>query len=164
MERYLQTFHRTKDIFLKFHTLQATHAEANGQDRDLRELIANQHANKARHNTAAKCRRQVDQERLVRASQRTDLIRHENHFNFIKIQYLRHLACRVGRFGSLSMYCTNIGELAHKEQIKDGYRRSNMNEATRQILSQFGRQQAPGMPSSAKIILGTWCTHCVWRT
>jgi len=29
MERYLQKFHRTKDIFLEFHTLKVTHAEAN---------------------------------------------------------------------------------------------------------------------------------------
>jgi hypothetical protein len=43
------------------------------------------------------------------------------------------------------MYSTEIGELAHKEQIKDGYRRSNKNEAARQILSQYGRQHALGM-------------------
>jgi len=35
MERYLQPFHWTKDIFLKFCTSKATHAEANCQDRDL---------------------------------------------------------------------------------------------------------------------------------
>jgi len=43
------------------------------------------------------------------------------------------------------MYSTEIGQLAHKEQIKDGYRRSNKNKATRQILSQYGRQHALGM-------------------
>jgi len=43
------------------------------------------------------------------------------------------------------MYSTKIGELAHKEQIKDGYRRSNKNAAARQILSQYGRQHTLGM-------------------
>jgi len=85
MERYLQTFRRTKDIFLEFRTSMATRAEANRQDRDLRELMANQRANDACHNTATKRRRQVDQERLERAHQRADLIRCENHFNFIKM-------------------------------------------------------------------------------
>ena len=33
------------------------------------------------------------------------------------------------------MYSTEIGELAHKDQIKEGYRSSNKNEAARQILS-----------------------------
>ena len=42
------------------------------------------------------------------------------------------------------MYSTEIGELAHKDQISDGYRRSNMNDAARQILSQYGRQHALG--------------------
>jgi len=43
------------------------------------------------------------------------------------------------------MYSTEIGELEHKERIKDGYQRSNKNEAARQILSQYGRQPALGM-------------------
>ena len=43
------------------------------------------------------------------------------------------------------MYSTEIGELAHKDQIKEGYRRSNKNEAAHQILSHYGRQQALGM-------------------
>jgi len=145
MERYLQTFHRTKAIFLELRISKATRAEANRQDRDLREQMANQHANEARHNTAAKRRRQVDQARLERANQRAYLIRRENHFNLIKMHYLSHVACHVRHFRSISMYSTEISELAQKEHIKDGYRRSNKNEAARPILSQYGRQQALGM-------------------
>ena len=43
------------------------------------------------------------------------------------------------------MYSTEMGELAHKEQIKEGYRRSNKNNAARQILSHYGRKHALGM-------------------
>jgi len=60
MESYLQTFQRTKDIFLEFRISKATRPEANRQYRDLREPMANQRANEARHNTAAKHRHQVD--------------------------------------------------------------------------------------------------------
>ena len=49
------------------------------------------------------------------------------------------------RFGSVPMYSTDIGELAHKEQIKEGYRRSNKNHAARQILAQYSKQHAIGM-------------------
>ncbi|RPA88664.1 hypothetical protein L873DRAFT_1725155, partial [Choiromyces venosus 120613-1] len=66
-------------------------------------------------------------------------------FNFIKIHYLSHFASHVWRFGSISMYSTEISELAHKEQIKDGYQRSNKNKAARQILSQSGYWQTLGM-------------------
>jgi len=38
-----------------------------------------------------------------------------------------------------------MGELAHKEQIKEGYRRSNKNNAARQILSYYGRKHALGI-------------------
>jgi len=41
MERYLQTFQRTKDIFLELPTSKAMRAEANRQDRGLKELMAN---------------------------------------------------------------------------------------------------------------------------
>jgi len=53
-ERYLQTFHRTKNSVLRFCTSKATGAEANRQNWDLRELMVNQHANEARQNAAAK--------------------------------------------------------------------------------------------------------------
>jgi len=41
MERHLQTFHWTKDTFLEFLITKATCLEANRQDWDLRELMAN---------------------------------------------------------------------------------------------------------------------------
>jgi len=145
MENYLQTFHRTKDIFLEFRTSKSTRAEVNRQDRELRKLLADQRAQETRHISAAKRRRQADQNRLQRVNQRADLIRQENHFNFIKMHYLSHFASHVRRFGSILMYSTEMGELAHKEQIKEGYRRSNKNDAARQILSQYGRQHALGM-------------------
>jgi len=45
MESYLQTFNRTKDMFLDFHSSKATRAQANRQDWELRELMADQRAN-----------------------------------------------------------------------------------------------------------------------
>jgi len=145
MESYLQTLHRTKDIFLKFRTSKATRTQADRQDWQLRELMANQRAKEVHHRTVANHRRQADQERVKRSDRRKDLIRGENHFNFIKMHYLTHFASHVRRFGTISMDSTEIGELAHKDQIKDGYRRSNKNDAARQILSQYGRQHALGM-------------------
>jgi len=53
------------------------------------------------------------------------------------------------------MYSTEIGELAHKDQIREGYRRSNKNEAARQILSHYGRQHALGMRLQTLDVLWT---------
>ena len=112
MESYLQTFHRTKVIFLEFRTSKATRAQANRQDRELRELMADQRAKEVRHRTVANRRRLADQERVERSDRRADLIRRENHFNFIKMHYLTHFASHLRRFGSISMYSTEIGKLA----------------------------------------------------
>jgi len=43
------------------------------------------------------------------------------------------------------MYSTEIGELANKDSIKDRYHRSNKKDATRQLMSEYGRQHALGM-------------------
>jgi len=145
MESYLQTFHRTKDIFLEIRTSKATRAQANRQDRELRELMADQRAEEVRHRTVANRRRLADQQRIERSDRRADLIRRENHFNFIKMHYLTHFASHVRRFGSISMCSTEIGKLAHKDQIKDGYCRSNKKEPARQILSHYGRQHTLGI-------------------
>ena len=87
--------------------------------------MANQNAQEARHISAAQRRRQADQNRLQRVNWRADLIQRENHFNFIKMHYLSHFVSHVGRFGSIWMNSTKMGELAHTEQIKEGYCSSN---------------------------------------
>jgi hypothetical protein len=145
MELYLRTFHRTKDIFLEFRTTKAVRTQAERQDRELRERMANAHRTAVGTGSAAKRRRPAGEVRIERANQWAELIQRENHFNFIKMHYLNHFVQHVRRFGSVPMYSTDIGELAHKEQIKEGYRRSNKNEAARQILAHYNRQHAIGM-------------------
>jgi len=107
--------------------------------------MANQISQEAHHISAAQRRWQADQNRLQRVNRRADLIQQENHFNFIKMHYLSHFVSHVRRFASILMYSNEMGELAHKEQIKVGYRRSNKNNAARQILSYYGRKHALGM-------------------
>ena len=145
IERYLQTLHLTKDIFLEFRTSKSTCAEVNREVRELWILMANQMAQEAHRISAAQRRRQADQNRLERVNRRADFIQRANHFNFIKMHYLSHFASHVRVFGSILMYSAEMGELAHKEQIKEGYRRSNKNNTSRQILSYYGRKHALGM-------------------
>ena len=73
---------------------------------------------------------------------RMDLVRRELHFNFIKMHLLSHFCDHIRQFGNIPMYSTEIGELAHKTQIKDGWRQSNKNDAARQIVHSYGRQHA----------------------
>ena len=87
----------------------------------------------------------MDEARIERANWWAELIQREYHFNFIKMHYLNHFVHQVRRFGSVPMYSTDIGELGHKEQIKEGYRRSNKYHAAQQILAQFSKQHAIGM-------------------
>jgi len=145
IECYMQTFHRTNDIFLEFRTPKATRAQANRHDRELRELIADQRAKEVHHRTVANRRRLGEQEKVERSDRQAHFIRRINQFNFIKMHYVTPFASHLPPFGSISMYSTEIRELAHKHQIKAGYSRSNKNEVARQIFLHYGRQHALGI-------------------
>ena len=95
LENYLQTFRWTKDIFHEFRTSKATRAEANHQDRELRQSIADQRSKEAGLSTAAKRHRQADEERVERSHPLANLVRRSNHFNFIKMYYLSYFSSLV---------------------------------------------------------------------
>ena len=92
--------------------------------------MANQIAQEAHCISAAQRRQQANHNRLESVNRRKDLIQCENHFNFIKMHYPSHFPSHLGSMGSILMYSTEMGELAHKEQIKEAYRRSNKNDAS----------------------------------
>jgi len=55
--------------------------------------------------------------------QRMELIHSESNFNFVKMHLISHFRDQIYMFGNIPMYSTEYGELAHKDQIKDGWRR-----------------------------------------
>ena len=55
---------------------------------------------------------------------------------------LSHFCDHIRQFGNIPMYSTEIRELSHKTQMKDGWRQSNKNDAARQIVHSYGRQHA----------------------
>jgi len=87
-------------------------------------------------------RRMLDDDRDEEDELRMDMIHGESHFNFIKMYLLSHFCDHIRQFGNIPMYSTEIGELAHKTQIKEGWRQSNKNDTARQIVHGYGRQHA----------------------
>jgi len=83
-----------------------------------------------------------DDNREEQNDQLMELIHSESNCNFVKMHLLSHFRDHIYMFGNIPMYSTEYGELANKEQIKDGWRRSNKLDAARQILSSYGRQHA----------------------
>ena len=71
-----------------------------------------------------------------------EMIHTESHFNFVKMHLLSHFSDHVRQFGNISLYSTEFGELLHKAQIKDRWRRLNKNYVERQILHSYGRQHS----------------------
>ena len=87
----------------------------------------------------AKRRRLLDENCMARADKHSEILRNRSPFDFIKIHLLVHYCSDVQKFGNIPMYSTDVGELAHKVQVKEGDRDSNKNDASCQILHYYGR-------------------------
>jgi len=138
MEEYATQFHQTNDILLEFRISQRTQEKAD----ELRKGLRHQRA-QMREPVPPSQRRQIrDDDGEEENHQRMELIHSESNFNFVRMHLIIHFRDHIYMFSNIPMYSTKYGELAHKEQIKDGWRRSNKIDAARQILSSYGRQHA----------------------
>jgi len=138
MEDYLDQFHKLKDIFLEFRVRKRTQDKVDKQRKEIRRqrvLVIE------RVSQSLRCRMR-DDNRQEEYDLCLDLVCGESHFNFIKMHLLSHFCDHIRQFGNIPMYSMEIGELAHKTQIKHGWRQSNKNDAARQIVHSYGRQHA----------------------
>ena len=125
MEDYLDQFHTMKDIFLEFRVTKRTQAKVDRQRKEIR-----QQRSLRREGAAPSQRHRIcDDDRDEENELRMDMINAESHFNFVKMHLLSHFCDHIRQFGNTPMYSTEIGELAHKTQIKEGWRQSNKNDA-----------------------------------
>jgi len=138
MEHYLDLFHWMKGIFLEFRVTKRTLAKVDEQRREIRH----QRTQMGQPVAPSKGRRIRHDDREEEHERPMDLIHRESHFNFIKIYLLSHFSDHIRQFGNIPMHSTEFGELAHKEQIKDGWRPSNKNDATHQIVHSYSSQHA----------------------
>jgi len=138
MEHYLDQFHRMKGIFLEFRVTKPTVAKVDEQRREIRH----QRTLMSQPVASSKRRQILDDGREEEHERRMALVHRESHFNFIKIHLLSHFSDHIRQFGNIPMYSMEFGELAHKEQIKDGWRRSNKADAARHIVHSYSRQPA----------------------
>ena len=99
--------------------------------------VLNQH--RLSGTTAAKRRHIVDEQRRDLDGIVADIYDEDVDFNFVKIHLLSHFGDHVRRFGNIQIYSTESGETNHKTMIKEGYRRSNKNDASHQILWTYAR-------------------------
>ena len=135
MEQYLYDFHRYKVVFQEFWSTKKTRQEADANNEQLR-LNLEREFREAGQMPAVKRRRLLDESRLDRTDKREEIFQNKSHFNFIKLHLLVHYCSHIQKFRNIPMYSTDVGELAHKVQIKEGYWHSNKNDsdASRQIL------------------------------
>jgi hypothetical protein len=72
-----------------------------------------------------------------------DHLEEESSFNFPKLHLMIYFRWCIEQFGGLQQWSTEVGEAAHKTQIKDGYRASNKTgDIYRQIVNYYLHRDA----------------------
>ena len=110
--------------------------EAQGGTRFFADVL-NQH--RLAGATAAKRRRIAGEQCRDLDGMVADIYDEDVDFNFVKIHLLSHFRDHIRRFGNIQMYSTESCKTNHKTMIKEGYQRSNKNNASHQILRTHAR-------------------------
>ena len=138
MEEYATRFDDTEDIFVEFRIFKRMQQKAD----ELNKELGRQRAQMMEQVPISLRRRIRDHDREEENDQRMELRHSESNFNFVKMHLISHFCDHIYMFSNIPMYSTDYGELAHKEQIKHGWRLSNKIDTARQIISSYGRQHA----------------------
>ncbi|KAG0639401.1 hypothetical protein HOY80DRAFT_1074395 [Tuber brumale] len=140
LERYLKAFHDHKDVFKEYRKNKSTALkvrEVTARIRSTYHEVLNQH--RLSGLTVTQRRRIADEQRPELEGVMANIYDEDVDFNFVMIHLLSHFADHIWRFGNIQMYLTESGETSHKIMIKEGYRRSNKNDASYQILRTYAR-------------------------
>jgi hypothetical protein len=146
MDDALRRFHNFKLVFLQYWA----HKKTTEQSKELqKELNKEQDADmdKYRNCSANERKRQLDDWNDWIKSEVVDYLEEESSFNLPKLHLMTHFRRYIERFGGLQQWSTEVGEAAHKTQIKDGYQASNKTgDVYRQIVKDYLHRDAFAVP------------------
>jgi len=140
MEEYLQQFHKTKDMFLRYRAGKVAKAKADMVSKKLNaETTARRCEEKANGRMASQKARGLVKDREECTSLVNQTLVEDLHFNFPKICLLMHWSNQISQYGSsLLQFSTEICEALHKA-LKEAYRRSNHIDCIPQIIQGYSR-------------------------
>ena len=134
MRDYLQQFHDTKDVFLRFRASKAFKGRADIVSNELTAQNSKwDELEKQIERTAAQKASTLAADEQEHAFLVNEALVEDSHFNFPKIHSLNHWADQIPRYRCLPQYSTEICEASHK-LLKDAYRRSNHVDGIPQII------------------------------
>jgi len=143
VHQYLWIFHDNLHIFREFRGTKKDHQSAKEASRELaveqREVRQGKLEEYFQFSTTI--RNTIASEERQERQQVVQEVLSQGDFNFPKIHLLSHYNIQIRDFGSLPQYSTEVTETLHIP-LKDAYRRSNLVNATEQILDTITREHA----------------------
>ena len=127
MEDALNSFHKTKDVFLGARVGKRARAKASNLRTELVRKRKAEEELRAESLTPTQRRREYNEWRDFIDSEVDMSKEGDAHFNFIKIHLMSHFAEQVRLYGSLPQWSAETHEHAHRANLKDGWNASNKN-------------------------------------
>jgi len=139
MQEYLQQFHKTKDVFLRYRAGKVAKPKADMVSKELTaQTTACRVEDKANGHTAAQKARTLVEDREECTYLVNQALIEDSYFNFPKIHLLMHWSDQISQYGSLPQFSMEIFEVSHKP-LKEAYDRSNHIDSIPQIIQEYGR-------------------------
>lgn len=137
MSTYLQRFHDSKDVFLRYRAGKKAKLRADEISKELTAEYGSRRKSEVAW-TVGQRARLAEEDQEERAYRINEALEADSDFNFPKIHMLLHYAEQISRYGSLPQYSTEICETSHKA-LKDAYRRTNRVDSIPQIIQGYTR-------------------------
>jgi len=138
MRTYLQKFHESKDVFLRYRAGKKARRQAEDISKQFTEEIDPRRVTDIGL-SATQCACLVEDDQEERAYRISQVLEEDSHFNFPKLHLLSHYPDQIAQYGSLSQYSIEICEASHKP-LKDTYHRSNHADRIPQIIDSYTRE------------------------
>jgi len=122
MQEYLQQFHKTKDVFLRYQAGKVAKTKADIISKELTaQTMARKLQEKANGCTAAQKAHALAEDREEHVYLLNQALIEDSHFNFPKIHLLMHWSDQISQYGSWPQFSIEICEGSYKS-LREAYR------------------------------------------
>lgn len=133
-------FHSSKEVFLEFRAAKKVTDKAKAARKAFQSTLAASQGRTLSARASPAPSSTSRQDRHDAALQvEADALKEGAHYNVLKVHQPAHYGDAGRRFGSLVHLSTELGERAHKEQMKKGYAMSNKQDFERQMITRYSR-------------------------
>ena len=138
MDGYLQQFHKTEDVFVRYRAGKDTRKRAEDVWKKYTQE-SKEREEAAKGLTAAQQAWLAEDKQAKRACRIAQSLKEDSHFTFSKLHPLSHYTDQINKYGSLTQYSTEICKAIQKP-LMDADRQSNNVDSIPKVINAYAKE------------------------